>query len=88
MNFFNNLFTEGNEKQLYAKCQEYYKFLQEYLDKKMDPPPREMAQKLGLRVEEYSELLSFISDGGMESLITTVIHNDFNNGADFIPEGF
>jgi len=83
---FNNLFDEENRQQLYIKCQDYYRFASEYTGQGLTPPPKEMAQKLGLFPEEYSELLSFLDGGGMDYLIKSQIADDFEAGASFVDD--
>lgn len=61
-------FEDGNEKKLYDKCIEYYKYKNEYSNKHIEAPPLEMAQKLGLMINEYSEFLIWIDAGGFEDL--------------------
>ena len=81
-----DLFDEGREKELLALCMNYYTYANEYYSKKLEPPPKEMAQKLRLHIEEYSELLIFLNDGGYDMLVKSQISADFQNGATFIDD--
>jgi DNA-directed RNA polymerase specialized sigma subunit len=67
-----------------------YKFTQLKNEYKggLTPPPKEISQKLGITVEEYSELSQFIVNGGYEDLQRQIISEDFQSGAEFIDNNF
>jgi len=70
----------ANLKELCHRC---VNFMNEYKHG-LTPPPKEISQKLGITVEEYSELSHFIFNGGFEDLSKQQISNDFDRGATFI----
>ena len=81
----NDYFNPDNEKLLRDLCVKYYMFLNEYLKEHQEPPPKEMAQKLGLHVDEYSEFLNYVSSGGLEMMDQLRIQDELNTpGAEFI----
>lgn len=69
-----------NLKELCYRCTNY---INEYKHG-TTPPPKEMAQKLQITIEEYSELLNFIKNGDFDDLIRNQIQEDFENGATII----
>jgi hypothetical protein len=85
MNLIEN-FLDGNEQRLYELCQKYFNLKNEYTEIGLQPPPKEMALKLMLTIEEYSELTQWIEGGGYEDLIRDRIANDFQNGAETMPD--
>lgn len=59
----------GNEAALKSLCERYYHFANEYTIKGDEPVPKDMAQKLGLHIEEYSDLVNYLDDGGYQTLV-------------------
>lgn len=64
-------------------CFKFAELKNEYKNGKT-PPPKEMAQKLEITVEEYSELNQFIINGGYDDLQKQIFSEDFQAGASFI----
>jgi hypothetical protein len=83
---FYELFDPDNEQALYQLGCKYFSLLNEYTDKHEEPPPKEMSQKLGLTIEEYSELKNFIANGGLDDIIRGRIADDLANGGTFLPD--
>jgi len=75
------LFEQEHEKELYELCLKYYKLVNEYFKDRQEPPPKEMSQKLALHIDEYSELLIFLSDGGFDTIQKNKISDELANGA-------
>lgn len=88
MNLIDNFLGDesGGDQKLYELCQRYFEYKSAYTSRSLIPPPKEMALKLLLTIEEYSELSQWIENGGYEDLIQSRIANDFNKGAQFLSD--
>ena len=58
---------------------------QEYTQKGLIPPPKDIAQKLGISLEDYFELKEFIKSGEYSELCNSIIQEDLQNGAEVLP---
>lgn len=83
---YEKLIEPENRQALKKLYTEYYNLLNEYRGKGLEPPPKEMAQKLNLHIDEYSLFLIDVQNDGYKNLIDEDIQNDINNGAETINE--
>jgi len=79
--------TPEAKQNLKELCFKFIEFKNEYRNG-LTPPPKEISQRLGITVEEYSELSQFIINGGYEELQRQNISEDFQSGAEFINQGY
>lgn len=77
---FSDMLESENTGPLKDLCYRYYNEKSKFSEQGLQAPPAEMAAKLGLRPEEYSELLLFIEADGLNSIVMDEINADFDSG--------
>ena len=81
---YQDYYEPGKEADLRKLCEDCIRFHNECKEKIV---PKEIAQKLGLHVDEYSSLVNYIADGGFDALNQLRIEDELSNpGAEFIPD--
>lgn len=72
-------------RNLKKKCEELTRKQTEYSQKGLKPDPRAIAQALGIPLEDYFKLDTFVKGGEYEEVCNSVIEEDFRSGAEVIP---